>query len=151
MSAEENKALARRAVAIWTTGSLDDADAIYAADYVNHLRQHLVAEEISGAAAMKAFAAEFRRSFPDSQASIEDQVAEGDKVVTRFTSQGTHGGRFMGVEPTGRGFAWTGVTIDRIAGGRIAESWANWDMLGNHPQFGAVSSQPPSRPRRDGG
>jgi predicted ester cyclase len=69
---------------------------------------------------------------------VEDQIAEGDRVVTRFTSRGTHKARFMGVEATGRELIWTGITIDHIVGGKIVESWANWDMLGMLQQLGIV-------------
>ena len=88
---------------------------------------------------MKSFAAEFRRAFPDFHDSIDIQVAEGDLVVTRFTSTGTHRGTFMGVEPTNKKLVWTGITIDRISGGKIVESWANWDMMGMMQQLGVIS------------
>jgi hypothetical protein len=89
---------------------------------------------------MKSFAAEFRRAFPCFHDSIAIQVAEGDLVVTRFTSTGTHRGTFMGVEPTNKKLVWTGITIDRISGGKIVESWANWDMMGMMQQLGVISS-----------
>jgi hypothetical protein len=84
--------------------------------------------------------AEFRSAFPDFHDSIDIQVAEGELVVTRFTSMGTHRGTFMGVEPTNKELVWTGITIDRVSGGRIVESWANWDMMGLMQQLGAISS-----------
>ena len=89
---------------------------------------------------MKSFVAEFRRAFPDFHDSIDIQVAEGDLVVTRFTSMGTHRGTFMGVEPTNRELVWTGISIDRISGDKIVESWAHWDMMGMMQQLGAISS-----------
>jgi steroid delta-isomerase-like uncharacterized protein len=139
MTAEENKALAREAICIWTTGDFDAADDIYAPDYVNHHHHHPGdAEDIHGAEAMKKFAAEFRKAFPDFHDSIDIQIAEGDMVATRFTSRGTHRGVFMGVEPTNKELSWTGITIDRIVEGRIVESWADWDMMGMMQQLGVV-------------
>ena len=141
MTAEDNKRLAREAIGIWSSGDLDAADGVYAPDYVNH--QHHDPDDprdLHGIEAMKGFVAEFRRAFPDFRDSIDIQLAEGDLVTTRFTSTGTHEGPFMGVEPTGRELTWTGISIDRISEGKIAESWANWDMMGMMHQLGAISA-----------
>jgi steroid delta-isomerase-like uncharacterized protein len=138
---EENKRLAREAIGIWTSGDLGAADEVYAPDYVNH--QHHDPEDprdLHSVEAMKSFVAEFRRAFPDFHDSIDIQVADGELVVTRFTSTGTHRGTFMGVEPTNRELVWTGISIDRISGGKIVESWANWDMMGIMQQLGVISS-----------
>ncbi len=141
MSTAENKRLAREAIRIWTTGDLDAADDIYAPNYVNHQHHNPGdTQDLHGVEAMKSFAAEFRRAFPDFHDSIDIQVAEDDLVVTRFTSKGTHRGTFMGVEPTNKELVWTGISIDRITGGKIVESWANWDMMGMMQQLGAISS-----------
>ena len=141
MSVERNKDLARQAIGIWTTGVFDAVDELYAPEYVNH--QHHDPDDprdIHGAEAMKRFAREFREAFPDFHDSVDIQIAEGDMVATRFTSTGTHRGTFMGVEPTNRELTWTGITIDRIAEGKIVESWANWDMMGMMQQLNAVSA-----------
>jgi predicted ester cyclase len=87
---------------------------------------------------MKTFATEFRKAFPDFRDSIDIQIAEGDMVATRATSRGAHRGVFMGLEPTNRELSWTGITIDRIAEGKIVESWTNWDMMGMMQQLGVV-------------
>jgi steroid delta-isomerase-like uncharacterized protein len=141
VSTEENKRLAKEAIGIWTTGDLDAADEFYAPDYVNH-QHHDPADprDLRGVEAMKSFVTEFRSAFPDFHDSIDIQVAEGELVVTRFTSMGTHRGTFMGVESTNRELVWTGITIDRVSGGKIVESWANWDMMGMMQQLGAISS-----------
>jgi len=89
---------------------------------------------------MKRFAREFREAFPDFRDSVDIQIAEGNMVATRFTSRGTQKGLFMGVEPTNKKLVWTGITIDRIADGKIVESWANWDMMGMMQQLDAVSA-----------
>jgi steroid delta-isomerase-like uncharacterized protein len=141
MTVESNKRLAREAIQIWTTGDLGAADELYASDYVNH--QHHDPNDprdLHGLEAMKAFAAEFRQAFPDFHDSIDIQIAEGEMVATRFTSRGTHRGAFMGVEPTNKELSWSGITINRIAQGRIVESWANWDMLGMMQQLGIVAT-----------
>jgi steroid delta-isomerase-like uncharacterized protein len=141
MSVERNKDLARQAIGIWTTGVFDAVDELYAPEYVNH--QHHDPDDprdIHGAEAMKRFARKFREAFPDFHDSVDIQIAEGDMVATRFTSTGTHRGTFMGVEPTNRELTWTGITIDRIAEGKIVESWANWDMMGMMQQLNAVSA-----------
>jgi steroid delta-isomerase-like uncharacterized protein len=141
VSTAENKRLAREAIRIWTTGDLDAADDIYAPNYVNHQHHNPGdPQDLHGVEAMKSFAAEFRRAFPDFHDSIDIQVAEDDLEVTRFTSTGTHRGTFMGVEPTNKELVWTGISIDRITGGKILESWANWDMMGMMQQLGAISS-----------
>jgi steroid delta-isomerase-like uncharacterized protein len=141
VSTEENKPLAKETIGIWTTGDLDAADEFYAPDYVNH-QHHDPADprDLRGVEAMKSFVTEFRSAFPDFHDSIDIQVAEGELVVTRFTSMGTHRGTFMGVESTNRELVWTGITIDRVSGGKIVESWANWDMMGMMQQLGAISS-----------
>jgi predicted ester cyclase len=101
VSAEENRRLAREAIRTWTAGDFGAADEIYAPHYVNH--QHHDPDDprdLRGVEPMKAFAAEFRKGFPDFRDSIDIQLAEGGMVATRFTSRGTHRGAFMGVEPT---------------------------------------------------
>ena len=70
--------------------------------------------------------------------TIEDQIAERDKVVTRFTFRGTHQGEFMGVPATGKVVTVTGIYISRIAGGKCVEDWENLDMLGWLQQLGAI-------------
>ena len=121
------QALGRESIRIRTTGDFDAADEIYASDYVNYQHHHPDdPRDLRGTEAMKTFATDFRRAFPDFHDSIDIQLAEGDMVATRFTSRGTHRGSFMGVEPTNQALTWTGTTIDRISPeGKIVESWTN--------------------------
>jgi steroid delta-isomerase-like uncharacterized protein len=72
----------------------------------------------------------FRAAFPDNYTFIEDQVAEGDRVATRWRMTGTHRGPFMGLEPTGNKVEATGIFFDRLENGRIVETWANYDLHG---------------------
>jgi predicted ester cyclase len=87
---------------------------------------------------VKAFVAAYRRAFPDAHSTVENQVAEEDKVVTRWRARGTHRGELGGMEPTGRGFEIDGITIERIAGGKIAEVWVARDELGLLRQLGVL-------------
>jgi predicted ester cyclase len=125
MSAEENKAIVRREQEeLWNhTGNLDAAEELFAPDYADAAKQE---------------AADFRRGFPDVQSTIEDLMAEGDKVVARWRSRATHRGEYMGVPPTGKEVEFTGISVYRIEGGKIAESWNSEDQLGLLRQIGAV-------------
>ena len=91
----------------------------------------------------KQFAATYRQAFPDIQTTMEDQVAEGDKVVTRFTARGTHQGESEDFgPPTGNRIEVTGITIERFSEeGKIVEDWTNFDALGLMQQLGLVPEQ----------
>ena len=82
--------------------------------------------------------AALRAGFPDLTITVEDQVAEGDMVVTRWIARGTHRGAFQGVPATGRDVVMAGTDIDRIVGGKVAECWAQVDELGLMRQLGAA-------------
>jgi steroid delta-isomerase-like uncharacterized protein len=133
MSTAENKALAHRFVAAFNGGAWDDLDAIVDAGVVTH-----GAAPVAGLAALKQVFAGFRAAFPDITETIEDILAEGDRVVSRITVRGTHRGDLMGIPATGRSVAVTGIVLDRIAGGKIAEEWNQSDMLGLLRQLGAI-------------
>ena len=139
MSAEENKALVRRVFEEgWNAGKLDLFDEVNAPDYVLH--DPSVPEDVVGIDGIKGFASTFLRAFPDLHFAIEDQIAEGEKVVTRWTSSATHRGELMGIAPTGNRTEVSGVTVSRISGGKLAEDWNNWDTLGLMRQIGAIPS-----------
>ncbi len=80
----------------------------------------------------------FRNAFPDLTCTVQEQVAEGEKVVSRWTVRGTHQGEFFGVAVTGNQVEFTGIQIDRFEGGKIVEEWAEFDLLGAMRQMGAV-------------
>ena len=133
---EDNKAIARRALEeVWSQGKLDVIDEIFAADFVLHVAG---SPDIHGPEGYKQFVADARSAFPDLQFTIEDQIAESDKVVTRYTFTGTHKGDFMGIPPTGVQVTVTGIDIDRIAGGKIVEEWTSYDALGMLQQLGVI-------------
>jgi predicted ester cyclase len=125
MSAEENKALARRELEeIFTQGHLDAAEEIYAPNYLSHETATAVrpaSEDIHGVEADRQIAAARRQAFPDLHITIEDQIAERDKVATRFRARGTHLGELAGRAPTGKEVEVTGINMCRIEGGKIAE------------------------------
>jgi steroid delta-isomerase-like uncharacterized protein len=134
---EENKTIARRALEVFNTGNLDDLDDVISADAVDHDPQNPFAGQ-HGPDGAKQMAATYRAAFPDLHVTIEDQVAEGDRVVTRWTAVGTHDGDLPGLPATGRSSTVTGIGIDRIEGGKIVEAWGNWDTMGMMQQLGAL-------------
>ena len=125
MSVDENKALVRREQGeLWNhTGNLEAAAELFAPDRVEDAKQE---------------AASVRRGFPDLESTIEDLIAERDKVVAHWRAQATHQGEYMGIPPTGNRVDFRGISIYRIEGGKIAESWSVSDMLGMMQQLGAI-------------
>jgi steroid delta-isomerase-like uncharacterized protein len=135
-SPDANKAVMRRFVEEYQTARrVAVADELLALDFVDHSRMPGVA---SGPEGVKQLFAYIHAAFPDFRATIHDQVAEGDKVVTRKTFSGTHGGEFMGVPPTGRQVAFAVIDIVRLHDGQIAEHWNVVDLLGLMQQLGAI-------------
>ena len=90
------------------------------------------------AESLKRGAANLRSAFADVHDQVQDQFAEGEKVVTRFAGGGVHRGVFMGVAPTGKTVTWTGISIDRFEAGKIVERWTEINVLGVLQQIGAV-------------
>ena len=131
MSVEENTAIYRRWFEEVVTGrNVALADELLARDYVLHFPGFPAPVDREG---HKQLLMMFHQGFPDWQETIDDVVAEGDKVVIRVTGRGTQQGEFQGIPPTG-------VGIGRIEDGRIAESWAEYDALGMMQQLGVVPS-----------
>ena len=144
MSTEANKAIIRRFVEeVQNGGDLTVLDEIAAADYVNHTAPPGVPPDREG---LKQLTAMFRRAFPDGRMTVEDLVAEGDRVVTRKTFRGTHGGELMGIPPTGRAVAIQLIDIVRLADGKAVESWSAADDLGMLQQLGALAPRAPASP-----
>jgi steroid delta-isomerase-like uncharacterized protein len=136
MSAEENRALAQRFYAeIWNKGNLDAVADLLSGDFVDHAAPPGFPPGQEGA---KQVFMMYRGAFPDFHLSVEDVIAEGDKVVARWVTQGTHQGELMGIPPTGKRVTVTGIDEFRIAGGKIAEHWAEFDMLGLMQQLGVA-------------
>jgi len=135
MSGEENKANVRRVFEEgWNQGNTAVFDELFAADYLGHDPSG----PIHGPEGFKQYYATYRAAFPDTHLTIEDQIAEGDKVVTRWTATGTNQGTLMGIPPSGKRVTITGISITRIANGKAVEDWVNFDTLGMLQQIGAI-------------
>jgi steroid delta-isomerase-like uncharacterized protein len=133
---EANKALSRRFTELFSTGDEALADEILDPEVVFHGTAGN--GELRGVHAMKAFVAGYKRAFPEAHSTVEDQVAEGDKVVTRWRARGTHRGQLGPIPATDKEFAMDGITIERIEDGRIAEVWVARDELGLLRQLGVL-------------
>jgi steroid delta-isomerase-like uncharacterized protein len=134
---EQNKTISRRAVEeTMNEGKLDVVDELIAPNFVNH--DPADPEPRSGREGFRDFINTYRSAFPDAHITIEEQIAEGDQVVSRWTGRGTHQGELMGIPASGKQVTVTGISIDRIEGGQIVESWNNWDTLGMLQQLGVV-------------
>ena len=121
MSTENNKAIVRlQHEEVWSKGNLAIVEEIYAPDFVCHF---IVGPEWRGREGIKQQVTGHRTAFPDWNEHIEDIIAEGDRVVTRFTSRGTHEGEFQGFPPTGNQVTIAEVAIYRISDGMITEQW----------------------------
>jgi steroid delta-isomerase-like uncharacterized protein len=125
---------------VFSEGKLDLVDELFATDYVGHPSGQEEANR--GPEGVKEYVGGLRRAASDFTVTIEDQVADGDKVVTRWTAQGTHDGELMGIAPTGRTAAITGITIQRLRAGKIVEGWTNWDVMGLLQQLGVAPGPP---------
>jgi steroid delta-isomerase-like uncharacterized protein len=136
MSTEENKALVRRFVdEAQSRGNVDAIDELCSPEFVNHSAPPGVPSNREG---IKQVTAMFRQAFPDSYFTVEDMVAEGDKVATRKTFHGTHQGEFMGISPTGHQVSIGLIDIVRIADGKVVEHLSMGDNLGMMQQLGVI-------------
>ncbi len=136
MSPETNKALVRRFYEEIDKGNLDILDELVAEDYLDHNPPPFPGLG-SGRTGLKQGFKLFWEATPGHH-QIEDQIAEGDKVVTRLTSIGKHEGDLPGAPRTGNDLKMTSITIHRIAGGRLVEKWAEKDMIGFLQQIGVM-------------
>jgi steroid delta-isomerase-like uncharacterized protein len=136
MSEAENKTIAERFNEdVWGRGDEAALEELLAPDFVDHDALPGQSPDREG---HRQILAEFRSAFPDLHVTTEDVVAEGDKVVSRWTARGTHQGDLLGIAPTGNGFTIKGIDVLRIAGGRIVERWAQSNDLELMQQLGVV-------------
>jgi len=134
MSTEENKAVGRRLVEeVLNKGNVAAVDEYFAADYVDHSVPPGIPPDREG---LKMFFTAFRAAFPDLHYHIDDEIAEGNMLVHRLTGHGTMQGEFQGMPATGKHATWSEIHIGRLAGGKLAEHWANVDQLGMLQQLG---------------
>jgi steroid delta-isomerase-like uncharacterized protein len=133
-----NKEIVRRLVeGVWGRDrNLELIDELVASDYVGH--DPTQPSPIRGRDGFRQFVEMYQSAFHDATITIDDQIAEGEQVVTRWTGRGTQTGELMGIAPTGKEVTVSGITISRIQGGKIAERWELFDALGMLVQLGAV-------------
>jgi predicted ester cyclase len=143
---ERNKAVLRRFWdEVWSEGKLDVIDEIFHLDFVDHgLAPGLTKQGPEGA---KEAVLQFRVPVPDLHVAVDDLIAEGDKVVTRWTASGTQTGQLGPIPPTGKRAELRGMTINRLVDGRIIEAWDSFDWLGLLQQLGVpLAGGPPGPP-----
>jgi steroid delta-isomerase-like uncharacterized protein len=141
MASVDAKTLARRFFEeVWNQGNLDVLDVIIASDYDPHPLPN-DPDFGRGPAGQKQFVNQYRLAFPDTHFTVEAQLAEGDVVATRWTAHGTHTGDLMGIPASQQPVTVTGITINRIANGKLSEGGANFDQLSLLQQIGAIPAQ----------
>lgn len=134
-TADECKKLVQRYIAAINAGDFEALDELFAADFVDHNSFPGQSHGLEGA---KELIRIYRTAFPDVHWTIEDQIAEEDKVVTRWIARGTHLGKLFGVAPTGRRVTVEGIGIDWVRDGHLAEGWLSFDQFGLLQQVGAL-------------
>ena len=135
---ETSELIVRRVLEEPWAGDFGAIDRFVAPDYVGNDPSE--PEPIRGPDGLKAFVERYRSAFAGARLTVDDQVAEGDKVASRWTARGTHTGEIAGIGPTGKDVTVSGHTSSRLAGGRIVEQWTTWDTLGMLIQLGVVPS-----------
>jgi steroid delta-isomerase-like uncharacterized protein len=136
MSEAQNKTIAERFNEdIWGTGDEAALEELFAPDFVDHGALPGQTPDREG---HKEIVAAFRSAFPNLSVTTDDIIAEGDKVVSRWTARGTHQGELMGISPTGKEVTITGIDVLRIAEGKVVGRWAEYDSLGMMQQLGVV-------------
>ena len=143
MSTEENKAFVRRLYQtfdqVFRTGNFELFNEVIAIDFIDH---NPTPGQGPGLEGIKPFFGAFRAAFPDLHFHVENQIAEGDQVVSRITLHGTHKGDFQGIPATGKPVMQEGIDIVRIANGKVVERWGLFDNLGLLQQLGAIPPPP---------
>lgn len=133
---ERNKAISKRIFEeIYSRGNLDLIDELVSPNVVNHTAPPGLPPGTEG---FKQQVSMIRNAMPDLQSNVDDLIAEGDKIVTRWTGTGTHLGEMMGIPPTGNTIVVSGVNVERIANGKVVEHWSVFDQLDFMQQLGAI-------------
>lgn len=138
---EQNKEIVRRLYEETDRQNVEALDQFFSPDLVDHNPPPIPGLAL-GVEGIKQTFRMFIRAHPDGTHTIEDMIAEGDKVVVRVTGRGTHTGELMGFAATGRELVMTGIAIYRLADGKIVERWAEHDLLGLMSQLGVIQPQP---------
>jgi steroid delta-isomerase-like uncharacterized protein len=142
MSAQNKAAMRRIYEEIWNQGKFEVVDEVISPDYVGHLPTPPGAP--SGREGLVWLIKAYRTAFPDIHVQVEDQIAEGDQVLTRITIQGTHQGQLMNIPATNKHVTVTALVLTRFKNGRNVEGWAELDRLGLMQQIGVAPA-----PRQD--
>lgn len=139
-TATDNEAVSRRVLEeVFNKGNLGIADELLAPDAVNHdPATPPEMRNFRGPELLRQTVSMYRSAFPDLRLTVEDAISQGDRVVLRWRSEGTHRGELLGLAPTNARGSVTGITIDGFENGKIVESWTEWDNLGLARQLGAA-------------
>ena len=136
MATDDNKAIVRRFIEeVFNQRNVEAVDTYMASDYVDYVIPPGVPPTREG---FKQFISMFLAAFPDFHYTIEDEIAEGDKVVNRLTARGTQQGELQGIPATGKQATWSEIHIGRMAGGQLVEHWGSIDQLGMLQQLGVI-------------
>ena len=136
---EANKQLVRRWFdEVWNAGRADAIDEMFAAHGLAHGLSGDPESPMRGPESFRTYHAQLRTAFPDIQVTIEDMVAEGDRVAARCSVRGKHGGDTLGIAATEAPVDFTGITIVRIEDGKIVEAWNNFDFMRMYQQVGLL-------------
>lgn len=140
MSTDENKAVVQRWFSdVVSGGDMSSLDAICAVCHPQFaMIQGVIEPAPQGLPGVKALITSLRTAFPDLNATVDEQIAEGDKVVSRVTMSGTHQGEFMGMPATGKSFTIPGVSIWEVRGDMLISEWVTWDSMSMMQQLGLV-------------
>ena len=136
MSTEQNKALIRKFEELINSRDLDTALTLLSPEFADHTPAVGLPPGVEG---VRAFFTMQFAAFPDSHSTSLDMIAEGDKVVHRMSTEGTHQGEFLGIPATGKRVTMTYIDIWRTADGKLAEHWVEADMMGMMQQLGVMS------------
>lgn len=132
---EESRDNIRRVIEVlYSRGDLSVAEELYSPNYLRH--DPATPNVGTGLTAIKQVVNTYRTAFPDLELTMDDTVAEDNKVLARWTARGTHLGELQGAAPTGKRFEVTGLTLMQFADGQIVEEWTHWDVLGMLQQLG---------------
>jgi predicted ester cyclase len=136
MSSEQNKAIVRRLLEEPWKGDLRVIDELVDRKYVGY--DPAIPEPLRGPEGFKENISTYRAAYSDARITVDEQIAEGDKVATRWTGRGKHDGDLMGIDPTGKQVKVSGLTLSRLTNGKVIEEYTNWDTFGMMQQLGVV-------------
>ncbi|HEU5234170.1 MAG TPA: ester cyclase [Terriglobales bacterium] len=135
---DTNKALVRRIIEeVVNTGNFSSLDEVVASDYTYF---EPTIGTITGREGYRTVVGMYRSAFPDMTLTIEQQISEGDTVVTRWTARGTHEGELFGIAPTGKRVSVGGVVISRVIDGQLVEDYESYDVHGMMRQLGVLAA-----------